>query len=83
MLKDFIVLHWVNFIFRTTVPTYAGFNMYWLLLVLTTVTQEDEPSWRDSSNYKLFQVKVFTFLSMEKLFQLLNGLQLFLMLYEI
>ena len=76
MLKDFILLHWVNFIFRTTVRTLADFNAYCLLWVLTTVTHEDEPIWRDSSNYKLLQVKVLTFLSMGMLFHLLNGLLL-------
>ena len=54
-----------------------------LLWVLTTVTHEGEPIWRDSSNYKLFQVKVLPCLSMGRLFQLLNGLLLCLMLHEI
>ena len=35
---DFILLHWVNFTFSTTVHTDAGFNTYCLLWVLTTVT---------------------------------------------
>ena len=43
------------------VRSYAGFNTYCLLWVLTTVTHEDEPIGRDSSNYKLFQVKVLPF----------------------